>query len=75
MPLQGQPEILYKLRPEISNLPMQHTLDEICNQCGLELGCYRLTLDGVVVMNTRDLCHGDKLVLEPETNLDLIRLA
>ena len=56
-------------------MPLQHTLDQICSHCGLELGCYRLMLDGVLVLSTTDLCHGDRLTLERETNDDLARLA
>ena len=74
MPLQGQPEILFKVQ-QADCRPMQHVLDELCAQCGLAYGCYRLTLDGLVVLSPKDLCHGDRLVLEPETNQDLIRLA
>jgi hypothetical protein len=74
MPLQEQPEILFKIN-QADSRPMQNVLDELCIQCGLDLGCYRLTLDGLVVLSPRDLCHGDRLMLVPETNSDLIRIA
>jgi hypothetical protein len=75
MPLEGQPEILFKVDPDRALVPLQHVLDEICSQCGLDLGCYRLTFNGFIVLSTKDLCNGDKLVLEQETNQDLIRLS
>jgi hypothetical protein len=75
MPMSEQPEILFKIRPELHDLPMQQTLDEICKQCGLQQGCYRLILDGAIVVSTKDLCQNDKLLLVPENNPEIIRLA